>query len=60
MKGLKELKVTDVRVSREGMGTPQCLIFRPEVLPRRGTRVGVVVPLKGWTAPNLEYVVEFY
>ena len=60
VKGLKELKVTDVRVSREGMGTPQCLIFRPEVLPRRGTRVGVVVPLKGWTAPNLEYVVEFY
>lgn len=60
VKGLRELKVADVRVSREGIGTPQCLIFRPDVTPRRGTRVGVVVPLKGWTSPNLEYVVEFY
>jgi hypothetical protein len=60
VKGLKELKLADVRVSREGIGTPQCLIFRPDVTPRRGTRVGVSVPLKGWTSPNLEYVVEFY
>jgi len=60
VKGLKEVKLTDVRVSRDFIGTPQCLIFRPEVTPRRGTRVGVVVPLKGWTSPNLEYVVEFY
>ncbi|NBX35035.1 hypothetical protein EBR16_06710, partial [bacterium] len=60
VKGLKEVKLADVRVSREGIGTPQCLIFRPDVTPRRGTRVGVSVPLKGWTSPNLEYVVEFY
>jgi hypothetical protein len=60
VKGLKEVKVTDVRVSREGIGIPQCLIFRPDVTPRRGTRVGVVAPLKGWTSPNLEYVVEFF
>ena len=60
VKGLKEVKLTDVRVSRDFIGTPQCLIFRPEVTPRRGTRVGVVVPLKGWASPNLEYVVEFY
>ena len=60
VKGLKEVKLADVRVSRDGIGTPQCLIFRPDVTPRRGTRVGVSVPLKGWTSPNLDYVVEFY
>jgi hypothetical protein len=36
----------------------QYLLARAEA--RRGTRVGVSVPLKGWTSPNLEYVVEFY
>lgn len=60
VKGLKELKLTDVRVSREGCGIAQCVIFRPELAPKRGQRFGVVLPLKGWRSPKLEYVVEFY
>ncbi len=59
-KGLKELKLTDVRVSREGMGIAQCVIFRPEVVPKRGQRLGVSLPVKGWRSPKLEYIVEFY
>lgn len=60
VKGLKELKLTDVRVGREGMGIAQCVIFRPEVAPKRGSRYGVVLPLKGWRAAKLEYTVDFY
>ena len=33
VQGLKELKLADVRVGREGMGIAQCMIFRPEVAP---------------------------
>jgi hypothetical protein len=59
-KGLKALKLTDVRVSREGMGIAQCVIFRPELAPKRGQRFGVSLPVKGWRSPKLEYIVEFY
>lgn len=59
-KGLKELKLTDVRVAREGMGIAQCVIFRPQVAPKRGNRFGVSLPVKGWRSAKLEYIVEFY
>lgn len=59
-KGLKELKLTDVRVSRENMGIAQCVIFRPEIVPKRGQRLGVSLPVKGWRSAKLEYIVEFY
>ncbi|MCX6918211.1 MAG: hypothetical protein NTX41_02790 [Verrucomicrobia bacterium] len=59
-KGLKELKLTDVCVGREGMGIAQCVIFRPEVAPKRGNRFGVSLPVKGWRSAKLEYIVEFY
>jgi hypothetical protein len=59
-KGLKALKLTDVRVSREHMGIAQCVIFRPEVAPKRGNRFGVSLPVTGWRSAKLEYIVEFY
>jgi hypothetical protein len=59
-KGLKALKLTDVRVSREHMGIAQCVIFRPEIAPKRGNRFGVSLPVTGWRSAKLEYIVEFY
>jgi hypothetical protein len=42
------------------MAIAQCVIFRPEVVPKRGQRLGVSLPVKGWRSPKLEYIVEFY
>lgn len=61
LKGLREIPLTDVRLSREGSGIAQCLIFRPQAKVVRGARFGVMVSgLEGLPENRLSYVVEFF
>lgn len=61
LKGLKEIPLTDVRLSTEGSGIPQCLIFRPKAKIGKGDRFGVVIGgVEGFPGKQLGYTVEFY
>lgn len=61
LKGLKELPLSDVRLSTEGSGIPQCLIFRPKTKIGKGDRFGVLVEgIDGLPGNQLAYTVEFY
>lgn len=61
LRGLPEIPLSDVRLSTEGSGIPQCLIFRPQAKITRGARFGVLVPrAAGLPDGQLAYTVEFY
>jgi len=61
LKGLKELPLSDVRLSTEGSGIPQCLIFRPKAKIGKGDRFGVIIEgVSGLPDNRLAYLVEFY
>lgn len=61
LRGLKEIPLTDVRLSTEGSGIPQCLIFRPNTKVGKGDRFGVLIEgVDGLPGKQLGYTVEFY
>jgi uncharacterized protein YkwD len=61
LKGLREVPLTDVRLSTEGSGIPQCLIFRPQAKVGKGDRFGVIIEgVSGLNGSRLAYKVEFY
>lgn len=61
LKGLKEIPLTDVRLSTEGASIPQCLIFRPQTKVGKGDRFGVIIEgVEGLPGNQLSYSVEFY
>lgn len=61
LKGLKEIPLSDVRLSTEGSGIPQCLIFRPKAKVGKGDRFGVLIQgVDGLPGDQLGYTVEFY
>lgn len=61
LKGLKEIPLSDVRLSTEGSGIPQCLIFRPKAKVGKGDRFGVLIQgVDGLPGDQLGYTVEFH
>lgn len=61
LKGLKEIPLSDVRLSTEGSGIPQCLIFRPKAKVGKGDRFGVLIQgVDGLPGDQLGYTVELY
>ena len=61
LRGIPEIPLADVRLSTEGAGIPQCLIFRPQAKVLRGSRFGVVLTgVDGLPSGQLAYAVEFF
>jgi uncharacterized protein YkwD len=61
LKGLKEIPLTDVRLSAEGASIPQCLIFRPQTKVGKGDRFGVIIEgVGGLPESQLSFRVEFF